>query len=701
MRTKLDDYCRQFQRRLDPLLAPLDAASAAVETATSGTPGRDLLPRLLTLRGELRALGEKVASQQAYVLIFGPLKSGKSTLMNAIAAAYVSEVSSLPAYPCMVFVGPGDSKQFRVTRYDGQTQDHDSARALAAAIDAAHAELAAAIRAAEQRAETFDPQDHLPQALRRVDVRLPGSSLAETGAVLVDTPGLYTRMRFGYDRMTREFRDAAACAIFVVKSDTLFLEQVFAEFHDLLDLFSRIFLVVNVDSGKRDVGPDGKLVPSVEQSRPDAILQAFQNLAMPASLHRATGEGRVRMFAVDLMRAAAAVLQKQRPPEDFAAFSRQLGEFLGSDEYLAAFLRDSLRRVHRIGGDLARLLAGDSLGALQARIDELREQLEFTQAELDLLRRAVERDFAPAFARAERTVADEVERHARDAGQKLLRALGASIDTWFLSGHSLRWLLHDHWRPLLADYRAEVAVVGRRALEQTLAQADAGLDLPAAVIDLCERRGIDLRALRTRALAALGTAPAGADEVPVDLEAIPLKKGLLDRVTFRSLDAVRRRLFGPPERPDQKIPARDKTRHLGEPGRLHLHQCVTQLRATLVPETAAALEQHLGRDLRAGTTAALLQALREELAPLQAQEQRLQREIERLDALQRPLRTLQQQVTILQQQVPELAREFGSEVPTEAAVDEPQVVLEPQGGAAARTERHEQPAPEASDRRRR
>jgi ribosome biogenesis GTPase A len=38
------------------------------------------------------------------VLIFGPLKSGKSTLMNAIAAAYVSEVSSLPAYPCLVCV---------------------------------------------------------------------------------------------------------------------------------------------------------------------------------------------------------------------------------------------------------------------------------------------------------------------------------------------------------------------------------------------------------------------------------------------------------------------------------------------------------------------------------------------------------------------------------------------------------------------
>ena len=75
-------------------------------------------------------------------------------------------------------------------------------------------------------------------------------------------------MRFGYDRMTRDFRNAAACAIFVVKSDTLFLEQVFTEFNQLLELFSRIFLVINMDTTKRDVGPDGKLLPSLATHRP-------------------------------------------------------------------------------------------------------------------------------------------------------------------------------------------------------------------------------------------------------------------------------------------------------------------------------------------------------------------------------------------------------------------------------------------------
>ena len=54
---------------------------------------------------------------------------------------------------------------------------------------------------------------HKPQTTRhRVTgiVNRPGGQL-----VLVDTPGLYSRMRFGYDLMTREFRNFAAGHIHV------------------------------------------------------------------------------------------------------------------------------------------------------------------------------------------------------------------------------------------------------------------------------------------------------------------------------------------------------------------------------------------------------------------------------------------------------------------------------------------------------
>lgn len=684
MRTKLDDYCQQFARHLEPLPAPLERACVALEQATQGTPARDLLTPLATLRHDLRALVDKVKSQQAYMLIFGPLKSGKSTLMNAVAGAYVSEVSSLPAYPCLVFVGAGTRREYEVTRYDGATASFSEPAALAKTIADAHVALADAIRTAEQQNLAFDPQDHLPSAIRRIDVRLPGSDLQSRSAVLVDTPGLYTRMRFGYDRMTRDFRDAAACAIFVVKSDTLFLEQVFAEFEDLLDLWSRIFLVVNVDSGKRDVAPDGKLVPSLEQSEPDAILQAFRRLAMPAPLHRAAAEGRVRMFPVDLLRAASAVLQNEAPPPDFARFSADLSAFLGSDEYLAAFRRDSLRRGDQLTLELVRALGGPGLQKLAARIDELQQQLEFTQAEIDLLRRAAERDYTAAFTRSERAVADELERTARDEGQKLLRTLGASIDTWFLSGHSLQWLIHDHWRPLLADYHQEVASAGHKALEQGIAQGASSLDLPAAVVDLCDRRDLDLRALRRAALAGLGAPAPRADiEVPVDVDAIPFQRGLLDFLAFRSLDAVRRRLFGPKDRPDHKIPGKEKAARLGEPGRLHLHQCVTQLRAVLVPAVVAALQQHFGERLRAATLAELQARLRAELPPLEQAEARLQRELDRLRALHGPLADLRTTADELRARLPALARTFGQELGAatadgrEAIPGERTVVLDP------------------------
>src|SRR5690606_21895934 len=144
--------------------------------------------------------------------------------------------------------------------------------------------------------EPFDPAVHMPHAIRRIDVKVAIEDLVQSKAVLVDTPGLYTRMRFGYDRMTRDFRDSAACAIFIVKTDNLFLEQVFDEFGDLLELFSRIFLIVNVDSTKKDLRPDGTLAPSLEQRDPHAVIHAFEHLAMTPPLQRAVEEGRLNIY---------------------------------------------------------------------------------------------------------------------------------------------------------------------------------------------------------------------------------------------------------------------------------------------------------------------------------------------------------------------------------------------------------------------
>ncbi|MGB3968110.1 MAG: dynamin family protein, partial [Planctomycetota bacterium] len=609
MLTQLGAYCQQFDGTLRPLLADLASALTAIDAAGPDNAGRALQAPLRELQHQLRSLCDKVLEQQAYVLIFGPLKSGKSTLMNAIAGAYVSEVSSLPAYPCLVFVSAGQKREYVLTAYDATTTTFTQAHELASHIEKAHAELAASIRAAEQKGVAFDPAEHFPQAIRRVDVRVPGSELASTGAVLVDTPGLYTRMRFGYDRMTRDFRNAAACAIFVVKSDTLFLEQVFAEFRQLLDLFSRIFLVVNVDATKRDVAHDGKLVPSLEQSQPEAILKAFESLAMSAPLQRAAEQGKVKMYPVDLLHAASHSLQKApgaEAPAGFRAFRQDLADYLASSDYLAAFLRDSLQRAQALLGDGNTLLAGQDMQRLGQLVADAGEQLQWLAAEQTRVAQALQLDWSPAFAKGRRDLDAEVERAARDAGAKLLRSLGASIDTWFLSSHSLEWLVAGQWTPLVRDYRDEVQAAARRSFDQTLGQPDCGLELPAGVPDLLRRAGIDLRGTVGQTLAKLG-APAWpkTTSVPVDFAQIPLKRSMLEVMAFRSLEHVRERVFGPAAKPDVKIQAKAKVQRLGEAGRLYLHQCVTQFRAQLLPETVAVLREHFGTRLVAATAEAL------------------------------------------------------------------------------------------------
>ena len=113
---------QQFDGTMRPVLQDLDAALVALDSAPADFPNKSLHVPLLELHHQLQALCDKVAEQQAYVLIFGPLKSGKSTLMNAIAASYVSEVSSLPAYPCIVYLSHREERQFDVTRYSGQKE---------------------------------------------------------------------------------------------------------------------------------------------------------------------------------------------------------------------------------------------------------------------------------------------------------------------------------------------------------------------------------------------------------------------------------------------------------------------------------------------------------------------------------------------------------------------------------------------------
>ncbi|MDC0585340.1 dynamin family protein, partial [Planctomycetota bacterium] len=189
MRTLLSQFCEAFDATVRPLLTPISEANAALTEAKEDLGIPEVRAELLDLQHRIQGLVDKVAEQQAYVLLFGPLKSGKSTLMNALAGTYVSEVSSLPAYPCMVYLSHAEERVFYVSRYSGEMERFTDPSALYGHVNGAHEELAAKLRESEAAEIEFDPSRHYQDAIRKVDVRLPAGDLAQSGAVLVDTPG--------------------------------------------------------------------------------------------------------------------------------------------------------------------------------------------------------------------------------------------------------------------------------------------------------------------------------------------------------------------------------------------------------------------------------------------------------------------------------------------------------------------------------
>ncbi len=548
MKTEISEFCSVCSETLGMLPAALLKAATQFERG-HGTLHHSLAA-LNDLRARLRSLTDKLKNQHAYLLIFGPLKSGKSTLMNAMSGSYVSEVTSLPGYPCLVFVQDSQSSRFSVTRYNGRETIFSTGMELKAVVEDAHPALAERIRECEERGEAFEPGTSFPEAIRRVDIKVPVPALGESSMVLVDTPGLYSRMNFGYDVLTREFRDGAACAVFVVKTDNLFLEQVFAEFNQLLGLFSRIFIVVNVDASKRDLAPDGSLRPSAESEDPERVLEAFKTLSMAGPMKAAYDAGRVRIHAVDLLSAASTTLahadgERMRLPE-FYTFQSDLMEYLNSSDYTHEFIRDSLRQAKTLCGELISTLTGSEVTTLRSRQGALAEKIRALDLQIAATDRLLQADWVALFQ-------DLREEHRRGVDEamtartaQLREEFRQGFARWMKANDSLGALPDRYWNPPLTEAARALAEESRSRLERLEGSEHAGAHLPLEMVADLDASGFSPREPGQQALAAV-RADDGLDsyKMTLDTESLPVRKTFIDWLLFRSRAKVRQRLFGP------------------------------------------------------------------------------------------------------------------------------------------------------------
>lgn len=590
MRFDLREFCHRLDGTLQPLNEALEKAVTALHRHRE--VGDDSwLKQLMEARQGIQTLQDKLAQQQAYLLIFGPLKSGKSTLMNAISGAYVSEVSSLPAYPCMVYVNHADKPSFALTRFDGTEETFAENAELQLKVQQGHETLARAIRQCDRAGRVFEPSEDQPEAIRRVDIGLTAPNLRDSGATLVDTPGLYSKMKFGYDLLTQEFRHNAACALFVVKTDNLFLEQVFEEFRGLLAYFSRIFLVVNIDSAKKDIGPDGKLHPSLESCEPRRVIEAFENLTMSAEMRQAIEEGRLRIYLIDLLEAATLSLHGDKFPlpsggvvaretqvgplsvthgsRAFALFLRDLTDYLNSSDYTREFMQDNFRQAQVCLEKATSACAHPAGEAFADAGKALEQSLKVDKLRLDALGKLEAVDWQAVLQPAAHAAKSTLQAEAAEATATLLPRLQTHLQEWFTSNESIQNLIQDRLDNTLHQ---TVSSLRQRAIDlisEMVEAAHGGAELDASAVEALMNAECSLDGVAEGF--TLPTAKAPEDALPatpgLNLIGLPVRKSLLDWLLFRSRANVRTRLLGPGDRPAQAIPAPLKARRLGQAGK--------------------------------------------------------------------------------------------------------------------------------------
>jgi len=533
------------------------------------------------------ALQERVENQQAYLLILGPLKSGKSTLMNAISGAYVSEVTSLPAYPALVYVKNGEQPRYLATDYKGDTREFSDGSHMCSEIQREHKRLADALLEAERADLDFEPTAHFPEAIKRLNVELPANALASSGTVLIDTPGLYSRMKFGYEQVTREFRNTAACAIFVVKGDNLFFEKVFEEFEDLLNSFNRIFLVANIDKSKQDLQADGSLSVSLESSEPDQVIEAFKSLSTSAKVRQAIDDERLIIYPIDLLSAASKrLVGAESGAEDhlsdyefadefwaeahseavtendngFDHFLTDLTEYLNSSQYIKDFMADSLRMADELSQKAVELAGSNAAEKLLDSCADLRAGIEQKQKQLEAIAKLKDMDWSGVFWHLEeekkRLLKALEEDHTR-----LIGSLGLGFSAWQQTDSCWQDLIDRHLKIIVANETRREANRILDHIETLLGGYSGGARLNMFQMGRLHQAGLQIEEHLPALLQGLGQEiQVKTPELVLSQDEIPLKRSLVDLMLFRKRAKVSEKFFGTDG--DKQIPAGKKRKRL-------------------------------------------------------------------------------------------------------------------------------------------
>ncbi len=378
---------------------------------------------------ELEALVAELAQQRIRIAICGEVKTGKSTLLNAIAGATLSPVGFEPVTAIPVRVTYGERTEWKVG-----AQSLGSAAALE------------------------DWMRANPRGSAEAVVTTPLDLLRLGGQVdLVDTPGVGAED--AWDAVTGATVASLDAAVLVVRYPGLYTRATRDRAAALEQSLGKLFVVWNLDSACAELGPEARARHAAE---------------LRSRLPRAR-----EVFLVDA-RAGFEAARRGDPggvaASGLAAFAQALRDFAASSGRRVAALREGAKRSRA------------ALEACRARMDACREELEkhlaAARAELERVRRAAEAEIAAAEGRlrelraqvgaAVETARSEFARLA----EKLRRDVRRARRRWILRGDAQR--LQRGVQAAVEGYRNRARAIEEVAAERLRAAA-AGFGAPVSV----------------------------------------------------------------------------------------------------------------------------------------------------------------------------------------------------------------------------
>jgi hypothetical protein len=380
---------------------------------------------------DLDTLLSEFARRRVRIAIYGEVKAGKSTLLNAIAGATLSPSAFDPLTSIPIRITHGPKTLWRLGE---QTLDD---------VD----ELTRVMRAETDAAE--------------VVIETPLDLLQLGGQVdLMDTPGVGSEER--YDVVSAATLRGLDAVVLVVRYPALFTQFTRHLMQSLENEIGKLFVVWNIDADCAELSEE-------ERERHSETL-------------RSRVAGAHELYLVDARAALRAAEGREaggRVATGIDAFVAGLRRFVGSDKREVVALREAAKRSQEWLADAQEKLASER-AALDGALSAARERLEAIRAGFAEKLGAEQARFAELVTRGGRMKED----HAGTA-DKLAAALAKDLR----SAH-VRWIRQGDYEGLTRGveggtkkYADAVVANDRRAHEQLLS---ATRDF-ACVVDLAPR----------------------------------------------------------------------------------------------------------------------------------------------------------------------------------------------------------------------